>query len=195
VLCAHAARAHLPEHLDLGPGRPRVRRAALPVQFVPGRQRRLPRPSSAEPQEVAEQQLLCRSARRRPLCWHPPASQARSSSIRSCRHRAAGPGGDLVEVALGVRLHEQLVELVGDAAAVLDGRDHVAHRLPGRPRRALGVHLQQVVLRAAARSATACRAPSLRVQSPAAGLCGSRQGAARVAAPAETWCRRPGRTG
>ena len=55
----------------------------------------------------------------------------------------------LVEVALGIGLHEELVKLIGDAAAVLDGGHHVAHGLPGGAGCALRVHLQQVVLQRA----------------------------------------------
>ena len=51
-----------------------------------------------------------------------------------------------VEVLLRKRVHQQLVEAVGDAAAVLDLADHVAHRLPRRLARLLRVHLHQVVL-------------------------------------------------
>ena len=68
-----------------------------------------------------------------------------------------------MEVALGVGLHEELVELVGDAAAVLDGGHHVAHGLPGRAGRALGVHLQQVVLQRPRLNCTSIQAPPCQV--------------------------------
>lgn len=60
-----------------------------------------------------------------------------------------GNAARLLEVFLGVGVHEELVEFVSDAAAVLDGRHHVPHRLPRRRTRALRLHLQQVILRAA----------------------------------------------
>ena len=58
---------------------------------------------------------------------------------------ADGHGG-LVEVPVGVRVHQELVEVVRDAPAVHDDRDHVPHRLPGGLRGLLALHLQQVVL-------------------------------------------------
>mmetsp|Transcript_14309 Transcript_14309/g.34769 ORF Transcript_14309/g.34769 Transcript_14309/m.34769 type:complete len:690 (-) Transcript_14309:4721-6790(-) len=54
--------------------------------------------------------------------------------------------GAFIEVLGGVRVHEQLVEGVGDAPAVLNGGDHVRHRSPRRGGELLGVHLHEVVL-------------------------------------------------
>ena len=52
----------------------------------------------------------------------------------------------LVEVLRGVRVHEQLVEPVGDPPAVLDRRDHVRHGGPRGRLELLDVHLAGVVL-------------------------------------------------
>mmetsp|Transcript_6332 Transcript_6332/g.12237 ORF Transcript_6332/g.12237 Transcript_6332/m.12237 type:complete len:359 (-) Transcript_6332:9696-10772(-) len=52
----------------------------------------------------------------------------------------------LVEVLLRERVHEQLIEVIRDAASVLDRADHVPDRLPGGLRGLLQVHLHQVVL-------------------------------------------------
>ena len=52
----------------------------------------------------------------------------------------------LVEVLPRVRVHEKLVEPVGDPPAVLDRRDHVRHGGPRRGVELLHVHLRDVVL-------------------------------------------------
>ena len=70
------------------------------------------------------------------------------SSYSLCTSGKGGNATRLLEVFLGVGVHEELVKFVGDAAAVLDGRHHVSHRLPSGCARALRLHLQQVILRA-----------------------------------------------
>ena len=53
---------------------------------------------------------------------------------------------DLLEVLFGVGVHEELVKFVSDAAAVLNGRHHVAYCLPCWSASSLRIHLQQMVL-------------------------------------------------
>lgn len=51
-----------------------------------------------------------------------------------------------MEVFLCICIHEQLVKVICDPAAILDGTDHVPHSLPGRLCSLLCIHLQQVIL-------------------------------------------------
>ena len=55
--------------------------------------------------------------------------------------RVTGRGTSLLEELVGVGVHQQLVEIVGDAAAILYLRHHVTHSLPRRLARLLRLHL------------------------------------------------------
>lgn len=53
---------------------------------------------------------------------------------------------DLVEESLGIRIHELLVQVICDSAAILDLGNHVPHSLPSGLTRFPSLHVNEVIL-------------------------------------------------